>query len=328
MGAYFLYLIFFLMSLMLSFLFSGMEAGVFTLSRLRIRQQMKLGKHRAKVLYQFLENTENFLWTILIGNILANFIAITLVAAWLYQRLADKPLLLLGAFVVFVFLFYALCDLLPKVLFRLYPNRLCMAMAVPFRLLHLILSPIVAVVAWFSEFFLRLTGGQAFTGHLFGNRIELRMVMQESAANLTSEERGMINRFLDLQNLTVRSLTIPFDKASVIHVHTPVQETLDLFRRQSISRLPVRQVREPKQIVGIVSLDALLFAPGIHPQRHVGDFLQPALFLNENVRLEDALRRLQQARQRLGIVVGLDQRELGIISLQDILKTIFGDISL
>ena len=54
--------------LALSFLLSGMEAGVFALSRLRIRQQMRAGKSSARVLHQFLENPENFLWTIIVGN--------------------------------------------------------------------------------------------------------------------------------------------------------------------------------------------------------------------------------------------------------------------
>ena len=56
--------------------------------------------------------------------------------------------------------------------------------------------------------------------------------------------------------------------------------------------------------------------------------MTPALFLREDLRLEDALRRLQRSGQRLAIVLGPDQRELGIISLQDILKVIFGEISL
>ena len=62
--------------LALSFLLSGMESGVFALSRLRIRQQMRAGKSSARVLHQFLENPENFLWTIVVGNTLVNFVAL------------------------------------------------------------------------------------------------------------------------------------------------------------------------------------------------------------------------------------------------------------
>ena len=65
--------LFFGACLVLSFVLSGMEAGVFALSRLRIRQQMRAGKSSARVLHGFLENPENFLWTIFVGNTVANF---------------------------------------------------------------------------------------------------------------------------------------------------------------------------------------------------------------------------------------------------------------
>src|SRR4030081_3205325 len=69
----------FALCLALSFMLSGMEAGVFALSRLRIRQQMRAGRRSAKVLYDYLEDPENFLWTILVGNTVANF----LILGWL-----------------------------------------------------------------------------------------------------------------------------------------------------------------------------------------------------------------------------------------------------
>src|SRR5712691_11630593 len=69
--------------LVLSFVLSGMEAGVFALSRLRIRRQMRAGIRSARVLHDFLENPENFLWTILVGNTVANFI----ILGWLIQIL-------------------------------------------------------------------------------------------------------------------------------------------------------------------------------------------------------------------------------------------------
>src|SRR5258708_18974983 len=75
----------------LSFMLSGMEAGVFALSRLRIRQQVRAGKGSARVLHGFLENPENFLWTILVGNNLANFIILGWIITELHQALGRHP---------------------------------------------------------------------------------------------------------------------------------------------------------------------------------------------------------------------------------------------
>src|SRR5436190_8046721 len=181
MGTIGLVWLLFAVCLMLSFVLSGMEAGVFALSRLRIRQQMRAGKRSAKVLHEYLEHPENFLWTILVGNTVANFIILGWLVIVLHRSLNHRRIYFVLVYVVAVFLFYAFFDLLPKMLFRNYPNRLCLLLARPFGFIHFVLRPLVAVVEIFSGLLLRWRGGKVFTGHLFGNREELRLVMQESA---------------------------------------------------------------------------------------------------------------------------------------------------
>ena len=117
------------MCLGLSFLLSGMEAGVFALSRVRIRQQMRAGRRSAKLLHEFLENPENFLWTIFVGNTAANFFIFGWAIFLLHEALPQRRLLFVLLFAAVVFLFYTLFDLLPKMLFRTFPNRLCLALA-------------------------------------------------------------------------------------------------------------------------------------------------------------------------------------------------------
>jgi putative hemolysin len=313
----------------LSFLLSGMEAGVFALSRLRIRQQMRSGKRRAVLLHGYLENPENFLWTIFIGNTLATFAALSLIIVALHQALGGRWFVILLVFAGVTFLFYALCDLLPKMLFRLFPNRLCLLLVVPFRFIHLVLSPLVALLAWFSNVLLRLTGGKSFKGHLFGSRSELRLAMQESGQALTSEERAMINRVLDLQNATVRSITVPFARVISVTTETPAEEVLNLCRQHQLTRLPVWRVQNDlKSIVGILSLRTFLYSQDFDSSKTAAAYLEPALYVQEELRLDEAMRRMQRSGQRLAIVLGLDQRELGIVSLQDILKLIFGEVSL
>jgi CBS domain containing-hemolysin-like protein len=315
--------------LVLSFVFSGMEAGVFALSRLRIRQRMRAGRPSAKVLHQFLENPENFLWTILVGNTLANFLILGWLVVLLEEGLRRRRALLVLVYILVVFLFYALFDLLPKMLFRMHPNRLCLMLARPFRVLHLALRPLVAVVEWFSRALLRWRGGKAFTGHLFGNREELRLLMQESGQMFTTDERRMINHVLDLQTLTVRQVMNPLSLAVTVKAQAPVTEALALCREKKFSRLPVwGEASGTRRLIGLVSCNMLLFQPELDVTKTAGDYVRPALYLEEDLRLEVALRRMQRGGHRLAIVLGRDRREIGIISLQDMLKAIFGEVSL
>lgn len=312
----------------LSFLFSGMEAGVFALNRLRIRQLMRSGNRRAQVLHGYLENSENFLWTIFVGNTLVNFTLFTLIVLSLNQWLARRRILELLCFLGAIFLFFILCELLPKTLFRRFPNRLCLFLARPFGLLHVVLRPLVALASWFSRKLLPWTGGKVFTGRLSGDREELRFVMQESPHSLTAEEKKMINRVLDLQNITVAQVAIVLPKIVTVTTETSMEEVLKISREKNVTRLPVVEKKGSSQrIVGVLSLKKLLYRSDLDLQKKAGDYVNPALYLRADLRLEEALRRMQRSGRRLAIVLGRDQKEIGLISLQDILKVIFGEVS-
>ncbi|HXT12394.1 MAG TPA: CNNM domain-containing protein [Candidatus Angelobacter sp.] len=319
----------FAVCLALSFLLSGMESGVFALSRMRVRQQMRAGRRSAQVLHGYLENPENFLWTILVGNTIANFIILGMVLVFLDGALLGRWAWFLVIFVVVVFLFYTLFDLLPKMLFRLYPNRLCLISARPFRIIHVLLQPLVWMVEGISKLLLHWSGGKAFTGHLFGNREELRFVMQESGATLTTEERAMINRVLDLQSMTVRRIVKPIGSVATATMEMPVRDVLTLSRDRRVTRLPVWETRDGRRrVAGIISVVTLLYLPNLDLNKFAAEFVRPALYVEEDMRLENALQRMQRSGQRMAVVLGRDQKEIGIITLTDILKLIFGEVSL
>lgn len=299
------------------------------LSRLRIRQQMRAGRPSARSLHQFLENPENFLWTIVVGNTLVNFV----VLGWFFFTLYGHVSMGSGWFWLWFLtvglVFYTFFDLLPKMLFRTYPNRLCLGLARPFRVLHIVLRPLVLVVEWVSWMLLRWSGGKMYAGHLFGNREELRLVTQDSEQVFSSEERAMINRVLDLENLTVRQIMKPLIVATTITVEATVADALKLFRESGLTRLPVWQQRgDTRRIAGMVSAEGLIYNEHLDQSRKVSEVIVPALFMDENLRLDVALDRLQRSGQRLALVLGRDGREVGIVSLADMLKTVFGEVKL
>src|SRR5688572_6943238 len=156
--------------LAVSFLCSGMEAGLFTLGRWRVMQQMRAGQARAARLYQYLQRPENFLWTALVGNTIAVFGAMWIVAIALLEAVNYQTTFFWLYFLAAAFVFYIFCDLLPKTVFRKFPNRLCLLLSAPFRLLHLALSPLVFLVEALTRILLRWTGGQTYKGEAFSNR--------------------------------------------------------------------------------------------------------------------------------------------------------------
>jgi CBS domain containing-hemolysin-like protein len=315
--------------LALSFLLSGLEAGVFALNRLRVRHLARAGRPSAKLLHDFLEHPENFLWTILVGNTLANFLILGWVVANLHDHFPGRYLLITGLFAVIVFLFYVLFDLLPKMLFRAHPNQLCLSAARVFRPVHFVLRPLVALVETTAAGALRWTGGHAFTGRPFGNREEMRAVMQESAQAFTTGERAMINRVLDLQTFTVRQIAMPLTQVVTVETQTPIGDAMALARERKFSRLPVWETRAgERRVAGLLILGPLLFREDLDLQKPAAAHMTPALFLDEDTRLEVAFRRMQRAGERLAIVLGRDRQESGVVTLEDIIKVMFGEVRL
>jgi CBS domain containing-hemolysin-like protein len=235
---------------------------------------------------------------------------------------------LVFAGVVFA-LVYGLCDLLPKIMFRLFPTRLCLLLAAPFRFANALLAPLVVLVSWVAQGLVRWSGERRFTGKLFGNREELRLFVQEASQNLTSEERVMINRVLDLQKQTVSQLTIPLDKAVTVPAPTPMREVIRLSQEKGVTRLPVWQGEgAARRISGILSVRSALYREDFNPELRAENYVRPALYFDEDTRLENALARLQRAGERVAIVLDRNRKEIGLVSLQDILKSVFGEVHL
>ena len=115
----------------------------------------------------------------------------------------------------------------------------------------------------------------------------------------------MINRVLDLQTLTVRQVMKPLEQAVAMTAQTPVSAALALCRERKLTRLPVWESRDGGQrIIGMLALNTLLYQPALDPAKPVGEYVKPALFLEEDLRLEVALRRLQRSGAAAGDCAG------------------------
>ncbi|MBI3877863.1 MAG: CBS domain-containing protein, partial [Verrucomicrobia bacterium] len=133
---------------------------------------------------------------------------------------------------------------------------------------------------------------------------------------------------LDLQHITVRQVMRPLDKVASVTTQTPMTDVLAIFREKPFARLPVWQEEAGnRRVAGVLNLKDVLFLTDSEFGHAAGQHTRPALYLDDGVRLEEALRQMQKSGHRLAIVLGRDRREIGILSLSDILKVIFGEVN-
>lgn len=322
----------------LSFLLSGLETGLVELSRLRLRRMAREGDSRAGRLLTHLDQPEDTLWTILVGNTLANAVlglaGLYGLTRWFTVDEYSDLLLPTGtaagfwiAFILGCLAFYTVCELLPKMVFGKYATRLSVLFTRFFGWIELLLSPLVEILKSVSEVLLFVPVGGRRRGSLFGSREELRQLMTENGQGLTDDERVMIDRVLDLQKIPVRELAKPFDELPVINAGDRV---VDLIRQHSVepyTRLPVWvDAGNRRRIAGVVNLRRLIFLPETEWQRPVGDFLESTLYQDEDIRLQSLLQVMQRSGQRVVIILDKRRRELGMVSLPDILKVVFGEV--
>lgn len=310
-----------------AFIFSGMEAGLGLINRYRIRCLARHGDHRAVRLQRYLEHPEHFLWTILVGNTLALFVLVTLATLGLHHWLSLSPLAFMGAIVGVLLGLYVLVDLTPKLLFRRFPNRLCLACVGVFRHLAAWVWPMVRVTEWASQGLLRWTGGQEHTGQLLGSRAEVRRAMEEASGSLSREQVTMINRILDLPRLRVGDVMTPMSMAATLEASMKVADFLNLVRERRVSFVPVwRRMGKQRRVHGVVALTQVLYGEPASASTVLEDLVQPALYVKAETQLDEALRTMQRGRQRLAVVLGPDGRETGVVTLNDILRAMFGEV--
>ena len=311
-------------SSVISFIFSGIQTGVYSINRSRIKLQMRGGNKGAAILLNFQREPENFYLTVLLGNTIANGVFAIVMALMLKEIPSD--LLFWSLFLLCIFTLYTFCDLLPKKLFSRFPEKLSLAIARPFQVAQFLLIPFVSLIQ--SLFGNTLTGavGQPLAKRLFSNREELRKLMEDLDDGLSDGERTMISQVLRLSERTLAQVAIPLNLSVTASADSPISSVIALCKDHRIARVPIWKFDGgQRKVVGIVTLKTSLYKEDFDSDKLASEYMQPALFLPADLKVEAALKRMQRSGQWLAIVTSESQKEAGIVSLQDILKVVFSD---
>ena len=137
----------------------------------------------------------------------------------------------------------------------------------------------------------------------------------------------MIDRVLNLQKLTVQRIAVPWENVARVTESTPAKFARELLAERSFSRMPVES-DEDRRVVGVVSMKSMLFNPKRDDGARVGDFMTPAVMFSPNTRLEIVLKKFQRSGHRLAIVVDENKHPIGVVTLTDVLRAMFGEVAL
>lgn len=320
-----------LLLLVVSAFFSGSETALTAASRARMHAMEKDGNERAGQVNQLIQDQEKLIGAILIGNNLVNILASS-IATSLFLTLfgqagvAYATLAMTALVVIFA-------EVLPKTFAISQPDKASLALSPILKILVMLLAPFVLVVQFIVRMILKLfhRGGDGSISMVSAHE-ELRGAIdlhhQEGA--VVKHDKDMLGGILDLRDLEVSDVMVHRTKMQAICADEPPQKIVDDVLKSSFTRLPLWS-EEPENIVGILHakdlLRALHKAHGKSEGLNITELAIKPWYVPENTSLKDQLNAFLKRKMHFSLVVDEYGEVMGLITLEDILEEIVGEIS-
>jgi len=300
--------------LLVAFMFSGIEAGLLSMNRVRLKHRLKHRDRAAIVLNRLLEQPERLLVTVLVVTNLTNIFAMTLATQELVARLGTTGYLV--AFGIFLPVYLFAVELLPKSLFRRFPYRAVAALCGPLRLADSLLAPLHFVGSRAAQAF--FGGRSAGRQKIFVAREDFKYLTIESERTgaLGQAERQMIHNVVDFRAITAEQVMVPMARVRTIAASAPLEDLLAHSRTEQLERWPV--VGEQGQLVGLVqTFDIALDG---RQRGRVESFQRRIVKVAPNEPAYSIVRKLRAARTTLAAVVDGEGKSIGIVTWEDLIQ--------
>jgi len=297
----------------ISFLFSGIEAGLLALNPVRLRHRAKSGDGGAQRLQRMLKQPERLFITVLLVTNAADIIALIILTQKLVIRWGWTGYPIAVAIALPVYLF--LLGVLPKSLFRRFPLRAVVRLSGLLEIVTKLLTPLHAIGAFIERsIFARAKNPP----RLFAGREELKMitVQSEKSGVLSSTERAIIHNVVDFTNVKVRDVMIPLEKTVSFKNDDTRDKVLEVSGKLGIDRFPI--FAENAKPLGLINIYDLLF--DTDPSHPVRQYMRRIITASENESAYRVVRRLRAARIGLAAVTDRHERSIGIVALEDLVR--------
>lgn len=299
--------------LLISFLFSGVEAGILSINRVRIRQRMKTGDSAAIRLHKLLQEPERLLMTVVIVTNLMNIFAVTLTAREFVEHFGRRGYLF--AFLAFFPLYLFTLELFPKSLFRRFPYRLLALFAVPLRLVDRLLSPVLLLGMWLAKRLIPINKNAS--GRLFAAREDFKYFTLESerTGTITPLERELIHNVVDFRTLTARDLMRPLSEFATIPADAEIQQLIDASEHGMQEKFLA--LNHSGEIVGMVDLFETLLDRDIRSQ--VSSCIRPLFHIPATEGASRLLHKFRASRTPVALVMD-EEKPVGLVFKQALYK--------
>ncbi len=326
------WLIISLVSLILSALFSGTEIAYVTADRVRVEIDMKRGGIIGSILNRFYSHSEFFISSILVGNnvvlVIYGMGTAALLEPWIKTWTDSEAVVLLVQTLISTGIILLAGEFIPKTIFRINPNSSIKVMAVPIYIFYILFYPLSLFATWLSKMLMRLAGIKDKNVRLGLISIgDLNDYLEETIDNLEDKketvetEVKLFQNALDFSSTHLRDCMTPRNEIVAVDINdTSYKELSDLFTRTGRSKIIVYD-GEIDNIAGYIHV-AELFDPATNWRQKI----KPVVFAPETLLANKMMKRLLNEKRSIAVVVDEFGGMAGLVTLEDLVEEIFGDI--
>ena len=321
-----------ILCLLLCAFFSGMEIAFVSSNKIYLEIEKKQDNFLSNILTKLTEKPSKFIATMLVGNnismVVYGFFMGDLVMHWIQKlpfHLLELPSLLLQT-VISTLIVLITSEFLPKVFFQVYANKLIKYFAVPSYVFYVIFNYISTFIIWISDYILKKffhTEGDYVPSYFskveLGNYINEQMSSVEDHEKMDSEIQIFQNA-LEFSGVKAREIMTPRTELVAVDIYDSINELKELFIKTGYSKIVVYQ-NSLDDIIGYVHSFELFKKP-----KSIKLVMIPVEFIPETIFIKDALNVLTKKRKSIAVVLDEYGGTSGIITIEDIIEELFGEI--
>ncbi len=315
--------------LFLSALFSGSETALTAASRAHMHMLERQGNRRAKIVNQLIDRRESLIGAILLGNNLVNILASALTTSILIALVGDAGVAYATIIMTLLVLIFA--EVLPKTYALRRTNRMALALAPVLRPIVFLLAPVTKAVRFIVGATLRLLGVRGTEDGLSASD-QLRgvLALHQESGKMVKSERDMLDSILDLADVDVEEIMVHRRNMAMIDADLPATELISAILESPYTRVPLWR-DDPENIVGVLHardlLQALVKSGGKVDNINPVSLARDPWFVPETITLQEQLSAFRERREHFALVVDEYGALMGLVTLEDILEEIVGDIA-
>ena len=316
-------LIILIILLMLSAFFSSAETALTTVNRIRIRSLADDESKCAKTVLKITDNSGKILSAILIGNNIVNVAAASITTSLAYS-LGGSAVAIANAVITIAILLFG--EITPKTTATIHAEKLALIYAPIISIFMKIMTPVIFIINGLSNAVLLLLRIDPNAKNQTMTENELRTIVDVSHEDgvIESDEKEMIYNVFDLGDAKAKDVMVPRVHVTFADVNTTYEELIEIFREDKFTRLPIFE-DSTDNVIGTINMKDLLLFDNTK-EFHIRDILREAYFTYEYKNISELLVEMREASFNIAIVLDEYGDTAGLITLEDILEEIVGEI--